>query len=100
MWRETAGRARAPVDDEVVALRLARDRLVDRRVDEIVALRGAQRRAQVGGVLLAEAHVERAGAGEAHAIAALAEIMRQRRDEAEPPAGLGDAHIARRAAGR
>ena len=28
-----------------------------------------------------------------------AEIMRQRRDEAEPPAGLLDAHIARRAAG-
>jgi hypothetical protein len=29
----------------------------------------AQRRAQVGGVLLAEAHVERAGAGDAHAVA-------------------------------
>src|SRR5882757_2880986 len=59
----------AAVDDEVVALRLAQDRGVDRGVDEIVALGGAQRRAQVGGVFLPEAHIKRAGAGEPHAIA-------------------------------
>ena len=95
MWRETAGRAVRAVDDEVVALRLARDRLVDRGLKQIVALGGAERRAQVGGVLLAEAHVERAGAGDAHAVAAFAEIVGQRRDEAEPAAGLGDrAHSA------
>src|SRR5213076_306916 len=34
-----------------------------------------------------------------HTVAALAEVMRQRRDEAEPAAGLGHAHIAGRAAG-
>ena len=46
-----------------------------------------------------EAHIERAGAGEPHAVAALAEIMGERRDEAEPPAGLAHGEIARRAAG-
>ena len=35
----------------------------------------------------------------AHAVAAFAEIVRHRRDEAEPPAGLLDPHIAGRAAG-
>ena len=99
MWRRQRRALVAAVDDEVVALRLARDRVVDRGIEQVVALRGAQRRAQVGGVLLAEAHVERAGAGEAHAVAGFAEIVRQRRDEAEPAAGLGDAHIAGRAAG-
>ena len=69
------------------------------RVEELVALGGAQRRAQVGGVFLAEAHIERAGAGQPHAVAALAEIMGQRRDEAEPAAGLRDLDIAGRAAG-
>src|SRR5436190_1824622 len=69
------------VDDEVVALGLARDRLVDCRLEELVSLRGAERRAEVGGVLLAEAHVERARAGDADAVAALAEIVGERRDE-------------------
>ena len=67
--------------------------------EKIVALGGPQGRAQVGGILLAQAHVERAGAGEPHAVAALAEIMGERRDEAEPAAGLLHPHIARRAAG-
>ena len=72
----------------------------DRRFQQIVGFGAAQRRAQIGGVVLAQAHIERAGAGDAHAIAALAEIVRERRDEAEPAAGLGDVEIARRAAGR
>src|SRR5688572_11494464 len=74
----------APIDDEVVSLRLAQDRGVDRRIDQVVALGRAQGRTQVGGILLAEAHVERPGAGQAHAIAAFAEVMGERRDEAEP----------------
>ena len=41
-------------------------------------------RAEIGGVLLAQAHEERSGAGEPHAVAAFAEIMRERRDQAEP----------------
>src|SRR5438552_10831054 len=52
----------AAVDDEIVALGLARDRFLDRGLDQLVGFGGAQRRAQVGGVLLAEAHIERAGA--------------------------------------
>src|SRR3546814_6844641 len=40
-----------------------------------------------------------AGAGEPHPVAALAEIMGERGDEAQPPAGLLDPHIARRSAG-
>src|SRR5215510_5009666 len=86
------------IDDEIVALGLAADRLMDGRLQEIVALARPQRRAQVGGVILAEAHVERTRAGEPHAVAALAEIMRQRRDEAKATAGLAHAHIAGRPA--
>ena len=91
---------RAAVDDEVVAFGLARDRVArSPRSRRSSPSEARKRRAQVGGVLLAEAHVERARAGHAHAVAALAEIVRQRRDEAEAAAGLLHAHIARRAAG-
>src|SRR5215469_804415 len=48
------------IDDEVVALGLARDRFADRVFQRRVAFRRAQRRAQIGRVLLAEAHIERA----------------------------------------
>src|SRR5215207_1422318 len=58
----------AAVDDEVVPLGLAGDGFVDGRVQRLVALRGAQRRTEIGGVLLAEAHIERAGAGNADAV--------------------------------
>src|SRR3546814_18933117 len=94
------GRVAPAVDDEVVALRLARDGGVDGGLERRVVLAGAQRRAEVGRVLLAEAHVERAGAGQPHPVAGLAEVMRERRDEADAPAGLGAVHVARRAARR
>jgi hypothetical protein len=58
---------------------------------------GARRSAQQ--LFLAQAHVERAGARQAHAVAAFAEIMRHRRDEAELAAGLLDLDIAGRATG-
>src|SRR5258708_6511109 len=74
----------AAIDDEIVALGLAGDRFVNGGLEQPVALGQAQRGAQIGGVLLTEAHIERAGAGDADAIAALAEIVRQRRDEADP----------------
>ena len=44
---------------------------------------GAQHAAEIGGIVLAEAHVQRAGAGQPHPVAAFAEIMRHRRDEAD-----------------
>ncbi len=68
------------------------------RVEEVVGLARPERRTQVGGVLLAEAHEQRTGAGHPHAIARLAEIVRHRGDEADAAAGLGDRDIPRRAA--
>src|SRR6185437_16594390 len=97
-----AGNRRLPgaaVDHEIMAFRLARDRVVDRGVEEIVGLRRAKRRAQVGGILLAQAHEQRAGASDADTVAAFAEIMRERRDEAEPAAGFLDPHVTRGTAG-
>ena len=44
----------AAVDDEVVALGLARDRLADRLAERLVGLAGPERRAQVGGIVLTE----------------------------------------------
>src|SRR6202042_2308398 len=58
--------AMAAIDDEVVALGFSPNRLVDRGKQKIVAFGCAQRLAQVGGILLAEAHIEGAGAGDAH----------------------------------
>ena len=43
--------------------------------------------------------IERAGAGQPHPVAALAEIVGERGDEAQPAAGLGHLDIAGRAAG-
>src|SRR3982750_699018 len=78
----------AAVDDEIMTLGLAQDRLVDGAVEQLVAFGGAQRRPPGGGVPPAEAHVKRAGAGDAHAVAAFAEVVGHRRDETEPPAGF------------
>src|SRR2546428_680094 len=64
----------AAIDDEIVAFRLAVDRLADRCFERLVAFRLPQRRTQVGGVLLPEAHKQRAGAGQPDAVAAFAEI--------------------------
>src|SRR5262245_2207721 len=88
----------AAVDDEILALGLARDRFRNRRIEQSVALGRAQRGAQIGGVFLAEAHVEGSRAGHPHSIAGFAEIVGQRRDEAEPAAGLDDVDVARRSA--
>src|SRR5688572_2794263 len=88
-----------PVDDEVMTFGLAADRLVDRRIEELVAFRDAKRGAKIGGILLAQAHEQRARAGEAHPVAALAEIMGERRDEAEPAARFLDPHVTRRSPG-
>ena len=58
-----------PVDNEIVALGLARDRFFDGGVQKIVAFGCAQRLAQIGRVFLPETHIKRARAGDAHAIA-------------------------------
>src|SRR5579872_1839474 len=100
----TAGHAHMPVnarsvvpaiDDEVVAFRLRSDGAVDGRGQKSVIGGGTQGFAQIRGVLMPEAGVKGSGAGDAHAVARLAEIMRHRRDEAEFAGGLLDADIAR-----
>src|SRR5882724_7876212 len=87
------------VDDEVMALRLQSNGAIDRGTEQGIVRRSPQRFAQIGGIFLAEAGVERAGAGDPHPIAGLAEIVGHRRDEAELAAGLSYPDIAGRAAG-
>src|SRR6266566_9739467 len=85
----------AAIDDEVMALRLQADGTVDRGREQLVTRGGAQGFAQVRGILLAEAGVQRAGAGDPHPVAGFAKIMRHRRDETERARGLADADVAR-----
>src|SRR6516165_11103534 len=85
----------AAIDNEVVPLRLGPDGAVDGLAERFVVGRGPQRLAQIGSVLLAEAGMDRAGAGDPHPVTGLAEIMGHRRDEAERAAGLVDADVAR-----
>src|ERR1700724_122773 len=57
------GPVMAAVDDEVVALGLAVDGFANRRFERLIAFGLTQRGAQIGRVLLAEAHVKGTGAG-------------------------------------
>src|SRR6185436_13539289 len=75
--------ARAPVDDEVVALGFARDGLVNGAIEQGLIGAGAQGRPQVCRIVLAEAHVQCAGASKPHTIATLAKIVRHRRVDSE-----------------
>src|SRR5262245_30083939 len=88
----------APVDDEIMTLGLARDRVVDGGIEQFVAFRRPQGSPEIGRVFLPEAHEERAGAGETHPVAALAEIMGEGGNEAKTSARLRDLHIASRPA--
>src|SRR4051812_11280146 len=88
----------AAVDDKVMPLRFAPDGLVNGAVDKLIALGRTQRRPQVSGIFLAETHIQRAGAGDADTVAAFAEVVGHRRDEAEPSPGFLHPRITRRAA--
>src|SRR6056297_1175078 len=82
---------------EIVTLGLCRDSRADRVFERtVVPGMGAQRCAQVGHILLPEAHVDLARAGDADPVAAFAEIVGQRCDETDLLAGPAEAHIARR----
>ncbi len=89
----------AAIDDEIVALGLAVDRLADRRLEGFIAFRLTQGRAQIRRILLAEAHIQSTGAGHPNAVAALAKIMGQGCDKPEAPTGFAHHDIARRATG-
>src|SRR5262245_15709164 len=88
----------ASIDDEVVTPWLARNRFHDCRIEQIVAFGCSKRGAQIGGVFLTETHVQSPCARYSHPIARFAEIVGQRRNEAEAAAGLGDFDVARRPA--
>src|SRR5262245_61918560 len=90
---------RAAVDDEVMSLRLPADGLVDGAIERIIIAAGPQRRPQFSSVVLAEAHVKGSRARQAYPVAALAEIVRHRGDEADPATGFLDADVTRRTAG-
>ena len=61
------------VDDEVMALRLAADRLVDRGVERVVARVGPDDGAQIGDIVLPEAQIQLAGCRQPDAVAAFTE---------------------------
>src|SRR5262245_60256839 len=74
---------------------LTRNRLVDRRIQEFVALGRTQGLTQIRSVILTEAHEERAGAGDTNAVTRFTEIVRQRCDKTETSAGFLYMHVAR-----
>src|SRR5512140_3098774 len=94
-----AGPVVTAVDDEVVPLRLQADGAVDRSTEQLIVGGRPQRFAQIGGIFVAEAGVQRPGTGDPDPIAGLAEIMGHRRDKTELAAGLADADVARRPTG-
>src|SRR6202034_3468438 len=92
-WRRRSG------DDEVMAFGLTLYARADRLHERPVGSGAAKRFAQIDRILLAQTHIERAGAGDAHPIAALAEIVRKRSDKSEAAPRFPNVVIARRAAG-
>src|SRR5204862_4033778 len=87
------------IDDEVMALRFQPDGAVDGGAEQLIVAGGAQRLAQVRGILVAEAGMQRPGAGDPHAVTGLAEVVGHWGDEAELAAGLADANVTSGAAG-
>ena len=94
-----AGAVVPAIDDEVVAFRLQPDGAIDSGAEKIIVRGCPKRLAQIGGIFMAEAGVQRAGAGNPHAVAGFAEIVGHRRDEAELAAGLADTDVTRRSPG-
>ena len=82
-----------------MALGLARDGVADFLAQNGVIRMRPQRRAQIGAVFLTQAHVQFARAGHADPVAAFAEIMGHRRDEADLLPGFGQLDITGGAAG-
>ena len=99
MWRLTAGclRRRSITKSWPLGLRAMPSRIAWRSSSSLSEARSGVHRSASSS--WPEAHVHLAGAGHAHPIARFAEIVRHRRDEADPAAGLLDADVAGRAAG-
>ena len=83
-----------------MALGLAGDGGLDRGNQRAIVIGVVpQGTAQICIVFLPETHVQLTSAGEADAVAALAEIMGQRRDEPDALPGIRQSHITGRAPG-
>src|SRR5258708_4184840 len=63
------------INEEIVPLRFARHGFAYGIDHWRVTLTGAERGPKIGRILLTKAHIKRAGAGQAHAIARLTEIV-------------------------
>jgi hypothetical protein len=59
----------AAVDDEIMAFRLEADGAINRSAEQFIVGRSPERLAQVRRILMAEAGVQRAGAGDADTVA-------------------------------
>src|ERR1700691_2459320 len=93
------GGRRPSGDDEIMTPGLPPDSRADRLPEWAVGGGEAKRLSQIDRIILAETHIERARAGDAHPIAAFAEIVRKRGDKSEAPSRFPNVVIARRAAG-
>src|SRR5690606_36039942 len=87
-----------PVDDEIVPLGLDQHGLIERCVER-ARLPAAQRVAQIDLIVLTQAQEQLPCSGQPHAVAAFAEIVAHRGDEAQYAVGLGYVHIAGRSSG-
>src|SRR5947209_20131135 len=85
-------------DAELMAFRLAGQQAIERAVDRFRTAT-AQQIAQLDLLVVTKASEDGARRGDADAVAAIAEIVGQRRDETQPHAQPFDCVIARRAAG-
>ena len=86
-------------DFEIMTARLASDRQPDRLHHGGIPRVGTQDALEINRVGLPQAGMQHAGGRHAHAVAVLAKIVGQGRDEADLAAGLGHADVARRPAG-
>src|SRR5580693_1435808 len=93
-----SGRGRAS-DNEIMAFGLPLYTRADRLHKRPIGSGAAKRLTQIDRILLAETHVECARAGDAHPIAAFAEIVRERGNEPEASPRFLNVIIARWAAG-
>src|SRR5215471_11929974 len=90
-------RSTVSVDHEVMPPRFVADRTVDHTHQLRIIARSTHHGFEIDRILLPETGVENAGRGDPYPVAIFAEIMRERRNETDHAARLGDASISGRA---
>ena len=86
-------------DYKIMAFGFASNGLINGLVKQLIALRIAQWLAQVRSIVLPKAHIQGAGTGNPHTVAAFAKIMGQWRDETHATTGFLNLNITGGAAG-